>query len=103
MKNPLKSLFAAIGLLVLGSMFLAPVTVLRKKAMIDPQGHRIMVEKSEAEIWRGRMREFRINWPAYVCFTGAAVAFGWTVFLLTSRFITLVKAELQRDDHEDVD
>jgi hypothetical protein len=77
MRHPLKTLLAAIGLLLLGSMLLAPVSFPRKKMIINSAGERMLREKTDAEIQSDRIREFRIDWPAYACLIGAAVSFGW--------------------------
>jgi hypothetical protein len=104
MRHPLKSLLAAIVLLLLGSMFLAPVTFPRKKMTIGAAGERLLREKTAAEIRNDRIRELRINWPAYACFTGAAVSFGWTVVLIAWGTVAIVRSKMrQHPNHESID
>jgi len=103
MRHPLKSLLVAIALLLLGSMFLSPVTPSRMRVSIGPSGERRMRQKTDAEMKQAQLQVLRINLPAYVCFTGAGVSFGWTLFLVAWGTVNLVRLKFQHGNHENVD
>jgi len=83
MKRPIYSLLVAIGLLLLGSVSLAPYSPTRKQ--IAPDG--TVTLRPESEV---RFAELRVNWFAYLCFAAAAVSFAWTVYLVVAGVVYAV-------------
>ena len=84
MKRPFYSLLLALGLVVLGSMSLAPASPTRKQ--IAPDGTVTLRPESEM-----RLAEFRVNWFAYLCFAGATLSFAWTVYLVAAGVVCVVR------------
>jgi len=89
MRHPLISLIVALVLLFLGACFMVPVTA-SKMAVNSP----VPRMKTDAEYRAAKWHVFKINAPAYVCFGAAAVAFGWTVFLVSYGVVTAVRDRL---------
>ena len=76
MRHPLKSLLLALGLLLLGSLSLAPYTPSKKHIAADGT----VTVRTESE---RRMMELRVNWFAYACFAGGTASFAWTLYLVS--------------------
>jgi hypothetical protein len=85
MKRPLKSVLVALGLLLLGSVSLAPFTAAKKQIAADGT----IYERTESE---RRLAEWRVNWFAYLCFAGAVASLGWTVYLVSAGIVHIVRA-----------
>ena len=85
MKRPLISLLVAMGLLVLGSMSLAPFTPSKKQVAANG----MITVRTESD---RRLAELRVNWFAYACFIGGAVSFAWTVYLVSAGIVCIVRA-----------
>ena len=86
MRRPLTSLIVAIGLFFLGGLLLTPYTPTKWRVGAD--GTRTQQSESER-----RLAELRVNWPAYLCFAGAAASFAWIVYLVSAGIISIVRAK----------
>jgi hypothetical protein len=101
MRSPLLSLFAAIGFFLLGGLLVSPLTPPGKRVVVGPNGERIMRARTQAEIRADNWRVFRVNAPAYACFTTGALSFGWTLCLIGWGVVTIIRAS--REHHENAD
>jgi len=84
MKRPIYSLLVALGLVLLGSVSLAPYSP--PKRQVAPDGTATVRTESER-----RLGELRVNWFAYLCFAGAAASIAWTVYLVVAGVVYVVK------------
>jgi hypothetical protein len=89
MDRPVISLFVAIGLALLGGCLMVPVTA--HKALLGPDGQTVYSADGRPVMVRDHYREFRVNWPSYVCFLGAAISMMWTLFLVVFGVVTLIR------------
>jgi len=90
MKRPIYSLLVALGLMVLGSMSLAPFSPTRKQ--VGPHGTIVLKTESEK-----RFAELRVNWFAYLCFAGAAASFAWTVYLVVAGVVYVARVRHDKE------
>jgi hypothetical protein len=79
MRSPLKSLFVAMAFLFLGGLLLAPYSPSTKVTRPDET--------------RTQHSELEVNWPAYICFAGAAAAFAWTVGLVAVGIVFVIRTK----------
>ncbi len=84
MRHPLISLLVAIGFFLLGGMLMAPFTPGRVDRGPDGRG-------TQGHWTERRFAELRVNWAAYLCIAGAAVSFGWTVYLVSAGIVSIVR------------
>jgi hypothetical protein len=89
MQRPIISLLLAIGLAILGSALMAPVSA--HKTLVGPDGHIVHSADGRPVIVPDRYRELRVNWASYLCFIGATVSLIWTLFLVVFGVVTLIR------------
>lgn len=76
MRYPSTMLIAAVVFFVLGGALVVPWTPPSRRATIGPEG-RTMRPRTEAETRADRLKDLRLNWPAYGCFAVGTFSLGW--------------------------
>ena len=89
MQRPIISLLVAIGLAILGGALSAPVS--GNKAALGPDGQFLHHPAGRPVTVRDPYQGLRVNWPAYLCFLGAAASLAWTLFLVGFGIFALIR------------
>ena len=88
MRHVVLSLFAALGLALVGAALMKPVWA--HKALVGPDGQTVRTADGQPVLVPDRYRIFRANWPSYFCYAGAAVSLTWAVFRALFGIVTSV-------------
>lgn len=84
MNRPIYSSLVALGLFVLGSMTMPPAHITRRQ--IGLNGTVTLRTKTEM-----RIEKLRVYGLSYLCLTGAAASFAWTVYLIGAEVVHQVR------------
>jgi hypothetical protein len=90
MQRPIVTLLLAIGLILLGSLLLAPVS--DYKPVFRPDGQVARRADGRLVMVPDPHHELRVNWPAYLCLAAGAAALAWTLFLVVYGLVAVVRA-----------
>jgi len=97
MRHPLLSLLAAIAFFFLGGMLMAPFTPAGWRVAVGSNGELVKRPRTSAEAREDNLRVLRVNAPAYICFALSAVSFAWTLFLISSGAVSIIRAKGQQN------